>query len=233
MIFLILGVIRCCHSHNLSDYKPSILLFIKRRICLDSTENHTSNYPSEGVFVKNFTLLILGLVLLVSIIGCRKNSVLEGKVVNGKGEPIADIKVVAKQVDPIKGYDYFECNSGANGEFKFNKLYPTSDYKLIILPNGYKQSISMDVKSGYEERPEILQNPIIINFIVPKDGTTVIDTSTGLMWPIDGNLKGTLTNGEEWGKGLLNFNTANEWANSLNYAGYKDNKNKKESYAKH
>lgn len=53
--------------------------------------------------------------------GCGEKSGLEGKVLDGKGQPIAHVKIIAKQVQPIKGYERFEAMTGTDGSFSFKR----------------------------------------------------------------------------------------------------------------
>ncbi len=52
-------------------------------------------------------LVILVLSSCLLLFGCGKKSGLEGKVVDGKGSPMAGLKIIANQVTPIKGYEQF------------------------------------------------------------------------------------------------------------------------------
>ena len=80
----------------------------------------------------NKNIVVLFLILMVlTLAGCGKNSGVEGKVVDGKGKPLSGVKLIAKQVEPIKGYERFETKTGSDGTFRFNKLYPFSGYILI------------------------------------------------------------------------------------------------------
>ena len=54
----------------------------------------------------------------------------EDKVLDGKGQPFANLKIVAKQTQPMKGYEQFEATTGADGMFRFDKLFPASRYTV-------------------------------------------------------------------------------------------------------
>jgi hypothetical protein len=140
---------------------------------------------------KRGTMRRLGLVLFfiligLAIAGCGKKSGLEGKIIDGKGEPMANIKMIAKQIQPIKGYEQFEAITGSDGTFSFKKLFPTSDY--ILFPwfddwssapqrtlkyeadkltarfhqDGWITENKMKVLSGPEGQTIILKSPIAI-----------------------------------------------------------------------
>jgi len=76
------------------------------------------------------------MLVTACLLGCGKKSGLEGKVVDGKGKPMAGVKVVAKQVQPIKGYEQFESTTGSDGGFKFGRLFPTRAGTGPLLPTS-------------------------------------------------------------------------------------------------
>jgi len=92
----------------------------------------------------------LVLVLGLAVIGCGKKSGLEGKVVDGAGKPISGMKIIAKQVQPIKGYEQFEATTGSDGAFKFSGLFPTSEY--ILMPWLQDWSVAPMILLKYEEK---------------------------------------------------------------------------------
>lgn len=75
--------------------------------------------------------LVLGVLAVLLLIGCGKKSGLEGKIVDGKGQPLANVTIVATQVQPIKGYEKFETTSSSDGSFRFGGLFPSSEYVLF------------------------------------------------------------------------------------------------------
>ena len=81
--------------------------------------------------MKKFGLTAFIILMVFVVSGCGKKSGLEGKVLDCKGQPIAHVKIIAKQVQPIKGYEQFESTTGADGSFSFKKLFPTSEYILF------------------------------------------------------------------------------------------------------
>jgi hypothetical protein len=81
--------------------------------------------------MKRLGLVVLVVLMVFVVFGCGKKSGLEGKVVDGKGAPVANVKIIAKQVQPIKGYEQSEATTGADGSFSFKKLFPTSEYVLF------------------------------------------------------------------------------------------------------
>ena len=113
-------------------------------------------------------------------------SIVQSKIVDGEGEPMANVKMIAKQIQPIKGYEQFEAVTGSDGTFSFKKLFPTSDY--ILFPwfddwssapqrtlkyeadkltarfnkDGWVTEDKMKVQSGSEGQTIILKSPIAI-----------------------------------------------------------------------
>ena len=79
--------------------------------------------------MKRFGLVVFIILMIFVVFGCGKKSGLEGKMLDGKGQPIAHVKIIAKQVQPIKGYEQFEATTGSDGSFSFTKLYPDSKYQ--------------------------------------------------------------------------------------------------------
>jgi hypothetical protein len=162
--------------------------------------------------MKKFNVIAMGFILVAAMFGCGKKSGLEGKVVDGKGKPMAGVKVVAKQVQPIKGYEQFESTTSSDGGFKFGKLFPTSTYELIAYSDGTIKNMSIKIESGPEGQTKILPNPLLIRFKFSKDGTTALDTITGLMWTKNADIAGRAMG---WGEAM-------EWARRLDIGGYRD-----------
>ena len=85
--------------------------------------------------------LATGFMIMVCIAGCSKKSALEGKLVDGKGDPLVGIKMFAKQKQPIKGFEQFETTTeqtAASNLIIFslipNTIYlPTQTDTLIIV----------------------------------------------------------------------------------------------------
>ncbi|MBC8427233.1 MAG: DUF1566 domain-containing protein [Deltaproteobacteria bacterium] len=136
--------------------------------------------------MKRFGLAVFIVLMVLSVTGCGKKSGLEGKVVDGKGKPMANVKIIAKQVQPIKGYEQFEAVTGSDGVFHFKKLFPTSEYVLIpwfddwssapqrtlkyeankltarFNKEGWTTEDKMKVQSGPEGQTIMLASPMVI-----------------------------------------------------------------------
>jgi hypothetical protein len=136
--------------------------------------------------MRRFMLVVLVVLMVFVAFGCGKKSGLEGKVVDEKGKPVANVKIIAKQVQPIKGYEQFEATTNSDGTFSFGKLFPTSEYilfpwyedwtqapmrtlryetnKLVARFNkgGWTTEEKMKVQSGPEGQTIMLASPVVI-----------------------------------------------------------------------
>lgn len=136
--------------------------------------------------MRRFGLAVFIVLMGFVVFGCGKQSGLEGKLLDGKGQPIAHVKIIAEQVQPIKGYEQFEAMTSADGSFSFKKLFPTSEYilfpwyedwkeaprrtlkyetnKLVARFNkeGWITEQKMKVQSGPEGQTIMLASPMVI-----------------------------------------------------------------------
>jgi hypothetical protein len=126
------------------------------------------------------------LVLVFFVSGWGQATSLEGKVVDGKGQPLANVKVAAKMSQPIKGYEQFETTTGSDGAFKFGKFFPTSEYQLILYSERWTTERKIKTESGPEGQTKMLPEPVTIRFMDSKKGI-VLDTKTNLMWAAKDN----------------------------------------------
>ena len=125
---------------------------------------------------------VLFIFFMFFFFGCGgKPSSMEGKIVDGKGEPLNKVKIAAKMTQPIKGYEQFETTTGSDGTFKFKKLFPTSEYQLIFYSDRWQKEKRIKIESGPEGQTKLLPEPLTIRFMDAKEGV-VVDTKTGLMW---------------------------------------------------
>jgi outer membrane protein OmpA-like peptidoglycan-associated protein len=128
--------------------------------------------------------LLLIFLIGIFLFGCGgKKSGIEGKVVDGLGQPISGLKVIIKQVQPVKGYEQFEATTGSDGIFRFAGIMPVSEYILSLWTDKWKTKLTMKVTSGTEGQTLVLNTPVIVRFNIMRDGS-VIDTKTGLQWLI-------------------------------------------------
>ena len=125
------------------------------------------------------------LVILVSglVFGCGgKKAGIEGKVVDGKGQPMSGVKVISNQVKPIKGYEQFETTTGSDGTFRFKGLFPTSEYTISPWSDKWKTSAKVTEQSGPEGQTSMLRAPIMIRFTVSNEGIIDDSKEMGLQW---------------------------------------------------
>lgn len=149
-------------------------------------------------------------ILLASPIVIQPSiSSLEGKVVDGKGRALANIKVIAKQVKPVSGYEHFEATTGSDGTFRFVKLFSSSKYILLPHSDDWKTSVKKKVKSGQEEQKLKFKYPLVIRFTMSKAGI-ITDSRTGLQWAPDP------------GGGDVNWSQANAYTQRLKLGGNTD-----------
>jgi len=136
--------------------------------------------------MKRFGLAVFIVLMVLSVTGCGKKSGLEGKVVDEKGKPVANLKIITKQVKPIKGYEHFEVTTDSDGTFSFGDLFPTSEYVIfpwyedwteapirvlryeankLVAPfnkDGWTTEEKLKVQSGPEGHTTLLTSPIVI-----------------------------------------------------------------------
>lgn len=132
--------------------------------------------------------MVFAFCLLLIIVGCGgKTTSLEGKVVDGKGQPLANVKVAAKMSQPIKGYEQFEDTTGSDGSFKFKKLFRISEYQLIFYSDRWSKEFKIKTESGPEGQTKMLPEPVMVRFMDDQKKGVVLDTKTGLMWAAKDN----------------------------------------------
>jgi len=104
--------------------------------------------------------MVVGLFVLA---GCGKQSGLTGEVLDAKNQPIAGLKVIAKQVKPIiKGYEKFETTTDPDGTFTFTKLYPSSDYVISVWHKDWSTNAEEIETTGTEGETDVLLHPLQI-----------------------------------------------------------------------
>ena len=77
------------------------------------------------------------LVSSLCVFGCSDSpkedeAWLKGTVKTTSGYGISGVTVVARQLQPIEGYDRIEAETGPEGEFFLKGLYPSSQYELTL-----------------------------------------------------------------------------------------------------
>lgn len=163
--------------------------------------------------MRKAVLVGMGIMLgTMALAGCGKKTGLEGKVVDGKDAPMANVKVIAQESQPGKKSKQFTSTTGSDGVFKFGRLSPMTAYRLVTYPDGTTKNAAIDIESGPEGQTTTVPEPIRIRFQFSKDGVTALDTTTGLMWTGNINILGR----------HVRYSQATAWVDSLDVGGYND-----------
>ena len=130
--------------------------------------------------------LLLLLLISAFLFSCsEKKAGVEGKLLDGQGQPISSITVIFKQVQESKGYEQFETKTLANGVFHIDGVMPSSEYIITPVSDNWKTKVTTKITTLSEGQTLVLNNPLVIRYNALKDGT-VVDTKTGLQWLILG-----------------------------------------------
>lgn len=126
---------------------------------------------------KTWVVVLSALGIFFCLCSCSKNTGLVGRVTDSNGQALAGIKVIAKQVHPVKGFEQFEAISGADGSFTFAKLYPMSQY--VLTPQGANGMTgkSVTVSSGPEGQYTSLSDPLVVAGTVSNENAPAPDAS--------------------------------------------------------
>jgi hypothetical protein len=154
------------------------------------------------------SIISAGLLVMACLFGCGKKSTLEGTVIDGKRQPMAGVRIVAKQLQHTKAP---EATTGLDGKFRLEKLNPATEYELVPYLDTNTRSHSLKITSAVEGKNMTLPYPISILFIPTKDGLLVQDAGTGLSYVRDAG-KG----------GKMGWQAAMNMAKQFNYAGFSD-----------
>lgn len=125
-------------------------------------------------------ILIMFVTLLLGACGVGKQSAVEGKLVDAKGNPISGVKITASQVQLIKGYEQFEAVTKPDGTFRIGGLFPTSTYILKPWSDKWTCETAVELDSAPQGETAILPEPMKINEAYSrKNGSLVLDLITG------------------------------------------------------
>jgi hypothetical protein len=137
-----------------------------------------------GVKIASQSYISLGIIALMLLIltSCSKKASMEGKVVDGSSHPLNSVTVVAKQLEPIKGYEEARAVTSADGAFQLSKLYPESFYELHVEgKNWISHSKDYDtIKAGPKGETSLLAAPVQVTMAVTQSGSLVMDLETGI-----------------------------------------------------
>ncbi len=159
--------------------------------------------------MKKPVVFLLFLVIGMVMPGCSNKSAVEGIVVDGRNQPIANIKVAAKQVQPVQGYEEFETTTGPDGSFLLDGLHPASEYTIAPIGGQWATEVRETVTTPKRNRKFKMRAPITIRFMTMQS-RVVVDTRTGLMWAPDPG-----------GRNMV-WEKAEEYVRSLDMGNYRD-----------
>jgi hypothetical protein len=135
------------------------------------------------------------------LLSCSKKvSGISGGVLDGGGQPIPNVKVIALQEKPVSGYAKFETTTGSDGRFSIPGCYPESNYKLLLHAEGTDLREVL-VKTGAAGTETVLPSPVVFRFLSSPEGV-ITDTKTGLQWAVDSGKTMTWEQAKRYIKGL-------------------------------
>ena len=129
--------------------------------------------------------LILAVLTSVSLLiysGCGKKASIEGMVVSYAGEALNGVTVIAKQMQPVKGYEEKRAVTSVEGKFALKGLYPESQYTIMVESKNW-QSHKRDavlVSSGPEGETSLLNEPVKVTLATNETGSLILDLETGI-----------------------------------------------------
>lgn len=140
------------------------------------------------------------------------------------GKPVARVKIIATQVQPIKGYEQFEAVTGPDGAFRLKGMYPSSAYVLKPWSDKWSCKTEVEVYSGPQGETAVLPAAMIIEQAYAKNGRLVIDLGTGTTrFAISGEgVISDTTTGLEWVVGPdedTDYARAEQWVAACAVAG--------------
>ena len=165
--------------------------------------------PSVNRYILIFIFLFAVLPIFSLLLACSKKvSSISGSVLNGSGQPIPNVKVIALQEKPVSGYAKFETTTGADGRFFFPGCHPESNYKLLLHAEGTDLR-EITIKSGMAGTETSLPSPVVFRFLSATGGL-ITDTKTGLQWAVDSGKTMTWEQAKLYIKGLR-LGGFNDW----------------------
>jgi hypothetical protein len=129
---------------------------------------------------------VISMLVLMSSSGCgvgKRSSAVEGKVINSQGKALSDVKVVATQQVPLKGFERIESKTKTDGTFVLKGLYPNANYNLSF-EGGQCNDATLSLDSAPAGETKLLPRNILLQFSPFKKGNdgVVADPRTGLEW---------------------------------------------------
>ena len=113
----------------------------------------------------------------------KKGSAAEGKVVDAQGKPLVNVKVIATQDQPLKGYERIETKTKPDGTFVLKGLYPSAAYKLSF-DGGQCDDEKTEMPSAPAGETTMLRGNVVLKFSLFTKGSdgVITDPRTGLEW---------------------------------------------------
>lgn len=151
---------------------------------------------------RSFLCAVLCCFALINLTGCEgKYSSLEGRVVDGKGRSLANVKVTATLLQSLRGSEKFEAITGADGVFRFARIYPESEYQLTFYSDRWISDKKVKTDSGPEEQKKMLPEPITIRYLISRE-RVLIDTMKDMEWFEGPDKDTTWEQAQAWVAGL-------------------------------
>lgn len=179
--------------------------------------------------MKNFHMCLFFSFFLLLAIGCGKQSSVEGKLVYGigKGKPVAGIKIIAVQVNPIKGHERVEAVTKSDGTFLLKGLYPSSPYIIKVeswTDKWTAEVLDLKIQSAPQGETSVLPSALRISEAYSRDsGSEMGDINSGKM-RFNVNSDGYISDSEtglDWVVGPKNINylQAEQWVSECEVGG--------------
>lgn len=142
--------------------------------------------------MRKVLLLVVMLLFAMSNTACaagKKGSAVEGKVVDAQGKPLANVKVIATQQQPLKGYERIETKTKTDGTFVLKGLYPSEGFTPmggynISVEGGQCNNEAVPIQSAPTGETTIIKGNVVLKFSPFKRGNDgfFTDSRTGLEW---------------------------------------------------
>jgi len=131
-------------------------------------------------------------LLSIPLIACeaaKKGSSVQGTITDAGGKPVANVKLVATQQQPLKGYEQSEAKTKSDGSFVLKGLYPSNGYAIKVIEEKHynkEETQNIQIFSGPQGETKIINNialkfPPVSPFKMSDKGV-IKDSRTGLEW---------------------------------------------------
>lgn len=127
-------------------------------------------------------LILFTALLSALVVGCGKQTSTEGLATDSMGSPLVGVTIVAKQLEPIKGFEVVTAVTSKEGSFSLSGLYPNSDYDIHAEGNNWisHPSNHVTITSGPKGETSLLAKPYQVTMAVNEAGSLVLDLETGI-----------------------------------------------------